>query len=381
MIVNAGYRGKVGRAAANFTYTGNYKIRKDGVVELLTSGTIVFLEPKAIDVFMVGGGGAGGLNTSTYQNGYGGGGGAGGYTKTMRRVQVTTSPIQVTIGGGGLPGNSGYNGGATAWGTNTVAGGNGNIMSGLGSSATAQAGASGGSGGGGGVVSNSDFGTGGSDGNSGESGYPTSTKGGTGQGTTTREFGEAGGKLYAGGGGGGRYLVSNTPIASTGGSGGGGTGGWAGSQTGQFQAAAAGVANSGCGGGGGARRFYEGTEIDIIGPPASGGTGIVCFRDAAPLPELAGTWLLNDVLTMPESTFGETINATLIPVTGNSRSVTVFRLYTYKIEATDTLATNVDIYEYGAWKTPKYNKWRFAEGTTASDKFREWLTNNATKQS
>ena len=301
-----------------FAYTGKYNVRDDDVVELLESGEITFVKDGVIDVFMVGGGGAGGLNTSKYQNGYGGGGGAGGYTKTVRRVQVTTSPIQVTVGAGGLPGNSGYNGGATAWGGNTVAGGNGNVMSGLGSSATTQAGAGGGSGGGGGVVSNSDFGTGGSDGNSGESGYPTSTKGGTGQGTTTREFGEAGGKLYAGGGGGGRYLVSNTPIASTGGSGGGGTGGWAGSQTGQFQAAAAGVANTGGGGGGGARRFYEGTEIELLGSPASGGSGIVCFREAQKLPELAGTWVLNERLYAPESNFTQTISGTIATAQGNA---------------------------------------------------------------
>ena len=376
MIVNAGYRGKVGAGAPKFTYTGTYNIRKDGVVELLTSGTIVFLEPKVIDVFMVGGGGAGGLNVSNYQNGYGGGGGAGGYAKTMRRVQVTTSPIQVTVGAGGMPGTSGYNGGATAWGVNTVAGGNGNIMSSFGRD-TAQKGANGGSGGGGGVVSNSDFGAGGSDGNNGETGYPTSILGGTGQGTSTREFGETGGKLYAGGGGGGRYLVSNTSVTSVGGTGGGGTGAWAGSSMEQFQPAAAGVANTGGGGGGGARRFYEGTGIEILGSPASGGSGIVCFREALELPELAGTWVLNERLYAPENTL--TFSGTFI--WGTQPNCTRMEVNPTSYLYVTRGGTQYAKYQFSA------NTWQettrtvgFPTGATASDEFRAWLASNATKQ-
>ena len=49
-----------GGSALNFTYTGKYNVREDGVVELLTSGTLIFLSPAVIDRFMVGGGGAGG---------------------------------------------------------------------------------------------------------------------------------------------------------------------------------------------------------------------------------------------------------------------------------------------------------------------------------
>ena len=55
-----------GGAAIKFTYTGEYNVRDDGVVELLTSGTIVFLEPKVIDLFMVGGGGKGGSPVGSY---------------------------------------------------------------------------------------------------------------------------------------------------------------------------------------------------------------------------------------------------------------------------------------------------------------------------
>ena len=274
-----------GGAVPKFTYTGEYNVRDDGVVELLTSGTIVFLEPKVIDVFMVGGGGAGNSGKSTdpttSQMGYGGG--AGGYTKTVRSVNVeANSPISVTIGAGGVPflaGGTDGSGGATAFGTiASVDGGKGKASN------TQQAsrvrGNEGGSGGGGGVRSNSDYGSGGYDGNNGESGYPTSNNGGTGQQYTTREFGEASGKLYAGGGGGGRYMVSDTPIVSPGGSGGGGSGAWAGGSDQLTQAAEAGAANTGGGGGGSAARTWNSRV-----PPASGGSGIVCFRDAQELPQ------------------------------------------------------------------------------------------------
>ena len=60
MIANIHYGYGSKHKTPKFTYTGNYKVRDDGVVELLTSGTIVFLEPKVIDLFMVGGGAGGG---------------------------------------------------------------------------------------------------------------------------------------------------------------------------------------------------------------------------------------------------------------------------------------------------------------------------------
>lgn len=46
-----------GKPQLKFTYTGDYVVRDDGVVELLTSGTLVFLDPAVIDIFCVGGGG------------------------------------------------------------------------------------------------------------------------------------------------------------------------------------------------------------------------------------------------------------------------------------------------------------------------------------
>jgi hypothetical protein len=371
MIVNAGYRGKVGAGAPKFTYTGQYNIRKDGVVELLTSGTIVFLEPKVIDVFMVGGGGGGAsawAHTDTHRNGYSGGGG--GYTRTIKRVSAQNNQnIVVTIGAGG---SAESDGNSTAFNNYAVNGGKGAKTS---TSYTLPYGGAGGSGGGGGVNSNSDYGTGGNNGANGETGYPDTIKGGAGQGFTTREFGEPTAKLYAGGGGGGRYMVSSAPIVSMGGTGGGGSGAWCGSAVQGSQAAGAGGANTGGGGGGGALYSEQ-----LYQDGASGGSGIVCFRDAAPLPELAGTWVLNERLYAPEKDFDEitgyrfkvgTIECTRI------RTSNLTHLSAFKVFSGDT----VDIYTFSTntWRTTARNL-TFPAGATASDEFRRWLASNATKQ-
>lgn len=264
MIANTHY-GYVGKSKTpKFTYTGNYKVRDDGVVELLTSGTIVFLEPKVIDVFMVGGGGGGFRPTNNTADDSGLPGGGGGYTKTVKNISVVKDEsFTVEIGNGGLTERDGGN---TVFGTHTAVGGKG---------ATIQYGGDGGSGGGGGVSSSRDYGAGGSDGANGENGNPGSYQfGGKGQGTTTREFGEPTGRLYAGGGGGGRYIYSAEPVISPGGTGGGGNGAWTTGVAGNNgQPAAAGVANTGGGGGGGA-------TDGINQKGGAGGSGIVCFRIA-----------------------------------------------------------------------------------------------------
>lgn len=354
-----------GGAAVKFTYTGEYNVRDDGVVELLTSGTIVFLEPKVIDLFMVGGGGAGGAHQTTSSSaGYGGGGG--GYTRTLRRISVNKSTsIPVVVGDGGTTGA----GKASSFNEYTVNGGFNN---------NGTAGASGGSGGGGGTTANSDGGVGGSDGGNGEAGGNNSGMAGIGQRFTTREFGESTGKLYAGGGGGGRYLYGDNPVVSLGGAGGGGSGGWA-SPTGT-QNAAAGVANTGGGGGGEA---VNSAIIPGIGAAGSGGSGIVCVREAAELPELAGTWVLNNRLYAPASdisqyadftaTYGSsTINCTRAQITDT------------KVIITSDKARAITIYTFSdnSWTSgSKYGTWTFPEGATASDEFRAWLASNATKQS
>ena len=355
-----------GKPKLKFTYTGDYVARKDGVVELLTSGTLVFLSMAVIDLFLVGGGSAGGGNPGGGQS-VGRGGGAGGYTRTVRRMAVTpNTQYPVTIGTGGA--NYDVDGGSSAFNTLSVAGGEK-----VGSDTN---GGNGGSGGGGAVMANSDYGTGGSDGQNGEQGYWSghTVNGGNGQKTTTREFGEANGKLYAAGGGGGRYIAAQTPVVSIGGAGGGGSGGWF--DNSHYQAPAAGVANTGSGGGGGG---VTGTGNHSING-ASGGSGIVCFREAAELPELAGTWVLNERLYAPEKDFDEitgyrfkvgTIECTRI------RTSNLTHLSAFKVFSGDT----VDIYTFSTntWNTTARNL-TFPAGATASDEFRAWLASNATKQ-
>lgn len=359
-----------GKPKLKFTYTGDYVVRTDGVVELLTSGTIVFLEPKIIDVFMVGGGGAGGWQTGEGPRGSGGGGG--GYTRTVRRESVIANQsYQVQVGAGGPvnqgKGQSGY---ASWFGNFTVPGGSNAPNN------TTFYGGAGGSGGGGGVRSNSDYGVGGSNGNNGENGYPTSQSGGKGQGFTTREFGETAGKLYAGGGGGGRYMAAISPVISMGGTGGGGAGGWC-SDTGEdYQAAAAGVANTGGGGGGGVR-----VSASNYVEAASGGSGIVCFREAQELPELAGTWVLNEKMYAPLSDFDEKVSFTFYTEDGSPFSGEQIRVYDNQlyIQRSALVAYQIYNFSFNTWQQ-KYKTWKFEVGTTASDEFRAWLASNAAKQ-
>lgn len=232
----------------DFTYTGTCNIRTDGVIEFLTSGDFIPNETLNIDAFLVGGGGAG---NGAGSSGAGAGGG-GGYTKTLTKIilqQGTSYPITIGAGGAHSTSSTSYfglgGGNTTAFGT-TVNGGQPTTSTG--------AGGNGGSGGGGTTKQ------GGSDGSNGLS--SGAYIGGKGQGTTTREFGEPSGKLYAAGGGGG--ISDNTTTGIAGGDGGGGMGGTA-AVNGHD-----GEANTGSGGGGKGsnRNLYAG----------SGGSGIVCIR-------------------------------------------------------------------------------------------------------
>lgn len=279
-IVNTHYGYCGGSKVPRFTYTGTYNVRKDGVVELLTSGTIVFLNPATIDLFLVGGGGRGASPASVYARPSGKGGGGGGYTQTIKKVEVSANQsFAVTIGAGSVSNST--PGGSTTFGNYSVKGGESGVSEGNSDTSAGTPGAKGGSGGGAGVASKSDYGAGGSDGGNGENSSNTATNGGKGQGSTTREFGEANGKLYAGGGGGGRYMISTTPVVSPGGAGGGGAGGWVGEdRKGLYQAAGAGGANTGGGGGGGARNRCESNIAEEFIKPGPGGSGIVCFRAA-----------------------------------------------------------------------------------------------------
>ena len=223
-----------------FTYTGDYEIVNDSdepitvsqdnwKIRFLTSGTLTFTNlngaENGIDVFLVGGGG----NGETIRGARGGGGG---YTKTVKGVSIAiATPYTVTIG--------------ASSGTSSA----------FGASANGASGANGGSGGGGGGSSSGTPGNGGSNGGNGTAGNVS--QGGTGQGRTTREFGESTGKLYSGGGGG---------SAAGAGAAGDST---AGAGAAYGGAAKNGVANTG--GGGGAA--YDGTA-------GHGGSGIVIARNA-----------------------------------------------------------------------------------------------------
>lgn len=234
-----------------------------------------------IDIFCVGGGGSGGAN-SNGTNWNKGAGGGGGFTATRKSLTVTPGAVYaVTVGAGGTVHTEQSDdityyvsgrGGTSSFGTILSArGGQGGGAQSDNDGGYLAYGGDGGSGGGAGSFNiwPSYYyyigGNGGSDGANGGEAKTTSdvestNRKGTGQGTTTRAFGESGGTLYAGGGGGSSYGSNYT--AGSGGSGGGGNGG-NGSAT--NNGATGGTTNTG-GGGGGSR---YGT---------TGGSGVVIVR-------------------------------------------------------------------------------------------------------
>lgn len=247
-----------------FTYTGDYEIVSDDdqpitvsqgnwKIRFLTSGTLTFTNlngaENGIDVFLVGGGGGGSRAA-----------GGGGYTKTLKAVKVSVGTAYlIEIGAGGIAGVGNSKAGGSG-GTSNAFGASANGGEAKTNGATSFVGANGGSGGGAGST-NGAGGQGGSDGSDGFHRNGTNQDSGTGQGTTTREFGESGGKLYAGGGGGGTITSSN------GGAGGDGGGGDGGNTSG---GATSGATNTGSGGGGAANSKAGG----------AGGSGIVIIRNA-----------------------------------------------------------------------------------------------------
>lgn len=247
-----------------FTYTGDYEIVSDDdqpitvsqgnwKIRFLTSGTLTFTNlngaENGIDVFLVGGGGGGSRAA-----------GGGGYTKTLKAVKVSVGTAYlIEIGAGGIAGVGNSKAGGSG-GTSNAFGASANGGEAKTNGATSFVGANGGSGGGAGS-SNGAGGQGGSDGSDGFHRNGTNQDSGKGQGTTTREFGESGGKLYAGGGGGGTITSSN------GGAGGDGGGGDGGNTSG---GATSGATNTGSGGGGAANSKAGG----------AGGSGIVIIRNA-----------------------------------------------------------------------------------------------------
>lgn len=180
-------------------------------MKFLSSGTFTPLKNMMVDAFLVGAGGGKGYVRC--------GGGGSGYTTTVRSVVLaanTAYPIVVGAAGknGLSSGSDGTNGGTTSAFSSVAEGGKGSTT-GKGTQGTGLSG-DGGSGGGGynlagshAVRSTAAGGTDGSDGTT------ATTAGGTGQGTTTREFGETDGDLYASGGG--DNLLITVPNSGNGG--------------------------------------------------------------------------------------------------------------------------------------------------------------------
>lgn len=247
------------RSTPEFTYTGDCQIVQDNdtiisdfanwkgnwKIRFLTSGNFTVTNMHAwngkIDVFLVGGGASGG------RGGYPGnqGGGGSGYTKTYKGITIVPGQsYPIVIGAGGSSATT--DGAGNAGGTASAFGQSANGGSPGGGNSRGGPGGNGGSGGS--VGAN----TGGYDGSNGTGGTP-----GKGQGTTTREFGESKGKLYAAGGAG--TAASFVPGAP----GGGGTGG-------PNYAGGDGEENTGSGGGASSSSMNSG----------AGGSGIVIIRNA-----------------------------------------------------------------------------------------------------
>lgn len=252
------------RSVPEFTYTGDCEIVQDDdtpiedvssysgdwKIRFLTSGDLTVTDlhgaTDGVDLFLVGGGGSGNKSKNDTGAWSTGGGGGGGYTKTVKGLELAVeTPYSIVIGAGGSVSDAGAAGGSSAAFDYSANGGNGG---------SGWSGGDGGSGGGGAGGASS---AGGSDGGNGGGG----TKGGEGQGTTTREFGEASGTLYAGGGGGGGD--SSGDGGGAGGAGGGGS------------ASVAGTVNTG-GGGGGTLNGSESWQRK----GGAGGSGIVIIRNA-----------------------------------------------------------------------------------------------------
>ena len=212
-IVRRGGSVSGGSGLPEFTYTGTYQLIDDGNgnwrIKFLTSGKLKFTKlgsaKTGIDVFLVGGGGACGYSAGISD--WCGPGGSG-YTKTTNNVQVQEGiEYDIIVGAGGTRStvsNTQTQGGQTsAFNTYADGGYSGKSISG-------------GNGGSGAASSNSTLG--GTDGGDGQKGANGVGEAGKGQGTTTREFGEASGDLYASGG----YYGSGDGAVNTG-NGGGGT--------------------------------------------------------------------------------------------------------------------------------------------------------------
>lgn len=291
MIINgmAAAAMRLGRLL-KFSYTGKYGYKEDGSgnweLRLMNGGVLTMNDDCAVDIFAVGGGGSGGLprRTSTTRDSAGGGGG--GYTATVSNYSIARGAVlTAVIGAGGVypttsAANSfdGSDGGTTKMYTGTVEGSGTSVISAAGgkgghvSSGILVAG-DGGSGGGIAVSTSQDY-AGGSNGGNGQGTYA-----GSGQGTTTKAFGDTNGELFSGGGGGGASGAYPSAFGA-GGNGGGANGGYT-TEGGSVVSARNAASNTGGGGGGGGWTTYADTDtheyVKFAG--GNGGSGIIIIRN------------------------------------------------------------------------------------------------------
>ena len=320
----------------SFTYTTSYEVAADDpyyTVKLLTTGVYTPLQNGSIDVFAVGGGGAGSNvgSTSGYQRG--GGGGAGGYTEMYNNIEVIASTsYNITVGAGGTAVSGNIDAASGEESSMVVNGYSYNAQGGEGGKATG-AGGTGGSGGtAGNVWSGKDGGSNGSDGttftgSSGNTSFNISK--GYGQNSTTALFGDESTGIYyspGGGGGCGTYAGDN---AVAGQNGAGLTG-----------------PNSGAGGNGG---NYKNLTPHTTG--SSGESGVVIIRNR-PYPDTNTLTYNNNGGTGCTSkgvTYGEKVGSLCIPTRTN---YTFFGWYTAALNGAhvtvDTIVTG-DQTVYAIW--------------------------------
>jgi len=313
----------IAQGAASVTFS----VRDVNNVVASTTSTVSFSVTSAtynIQYLVVAGGGAGGSSPCLGFAG-GGGGGGGVLIGTLTNISVGT-PINISVGYGGLAAGSAGNGIASSmtspvFSTITAIGGGG----GAGQGAANAAGFTGGSGGGSYWNNATGLATGSSgQGIAGTQGYPgggsspsTFASGGGGAnaaglaGSTGGGAGGVGrawpftGPAYAGGGGGG----SSTPTVGTGGGGGGGNGGTPASTNG-----VPGTVNTG-GGGGGANYGSPGTRSG-----GNGGPGVVII--AVPNAQYPATTRTGAIISNPGSAPGLTVLTYVTPSPTTSGSYT-----------------------------------------------------------
>lgn len=110
-----------------------------------------------------------------------------------------------------------------------------------------------------------------------------------------------------------------------------------------------------------------------------------CGKGGAPLPELAGKWVLNEKLYAPENAFVENVKfSASASATGTQRGFTGVKNNTINgqlIFFNAFIEDTIYFYSSNKWGANILRYLTFPEGATGSDEFLSWLASNATKQS